>query len=169
MKQGIILLAGLAASLSFTACKKTTDPVVVTPTVPTFTATLNGASEKPSSTTSPATGSFIGTLNTTTNVLSYTLSYSGLPASSKVTMAHLHRVNTSDAAGVNGVGPPEIPIASVPMTGTIISGTLVSPFTGSSSALSKAKIDSMNRGFYYANLHTNDFPAGAIRGNVTRQ
>lgn len=169
MKKKIILSLGIAAVFSVAACKKTTDPVVQTPAASTFTATLNGINSKPSSTSSPATGNFNGTLNTTTNVLSYTLSLSGFPTSSTVTMAHLHRVNTGDAAGVNGVGPPEIPILSVPMTGTSMSGTVVSSLTGNSSALTAAKIDSMNRGFYYANVHTNDFPNGAIRGNVTKR
>ncbi|MBO0947588.1 CHRD domain-containing protein [Fibrella forsythiae] len=147
----------LALGLTFTSCKKD-DPVVTTPTTTRFTATLNGINEKPTSTTSPATGTFVGNLDEASRVLSYTVTYSGFPTSSTVTMGHLHRVATGDAAGVNGVGSPEIFFPS-----------LTSPIIGTSSTLTQAKVDSMKNGFYYANIHTNNYPNGAIRGNVTRQ
>ncbi|RYF75849.1 MAG: CHRD domain-containing protein [Cytophagaceae bacterium] len=148
----------LALGLTFTSCKKD-DPVVTTPTTTRFTATLNGVNEKPTSTTSPATGTFVGNLDETSRVLSYTVTYSGFPSSSTVSAGHLHRVIPGDAAGVNGVNPtPEIPFAS-----------LVSPIIGTTPTLTQARVDSMKNGFYYANIHTNDFQNGAIRGNVTRQ
>lgn len=161
MKNNTALLsvsALLALGLTFTSCKKD-DPVVTTPTTTRFTATLNGTNEKPTSTTSPATGTFVGNLDETSRVLSYTVTYSGFPTSSTVSAGHLHRVIPGDAAGVNGVNPsPEIPFASV-----------TSPIIGTSPTLTQARVDSMKNGFYYANIHTNDFPSGAIRGNVVRQ
>ncbi|QKZ13389.1 CHRD domain-containing protein [Spirosoma sp. KUDC1026] len=142
--------------LTLTSCWDEENPTTV-PSTTMFTATLNGANEKPTSTTSPATGMFMGSLNETTRVLSYTVTYSGFPASTTVIGAHLHRVIPNDAAGVNGVNPtPEIPFT-----------TLTSPITGTTPALSAARVDSMKRGFYYANIHTNNYPSGAIRGNVT--
>ncbi|MEZ0538801.1 CHRD domain-containing protein [Fibrella arboris] len=148
----------LAVGLTFTACKNDNNPVT-TPTTTRFTATLNGASEKPTSTTSPATGTFVGNLDETSRVMSYTVTYAGFPTSSSVTAGHLHRVIPGDAAGVNGVNPaPEIPFAS-----------LTSPIIGTTPTLTQARVDSMKNGFYYANIHTNDYPNGAIRGNVVRQ
>lgn len=157
MRKGIILVMGLLASTSFFACKNDNN-VVTTPANTIFAATLNGASEKPVSTTSPATGNFTGTLDNTTRVMSYTLNYTGLPNSSTVTMAHLHEVTPSSTSGVNGTGPPVIPFA-----------TLTSPIIGTTPTLTQARVDSMKNGFFYANIHTNDYPAGAIRGNLVRQ
>lgn len=158
MKKGIIVALSLLASSSFFACKNSTT-TVLTPTANTiFAATLNGANEKPTSTTSPATGAFSGNLDNTTRVMSYTLNYTGFPDSSPVTMGHLHQVTPNDAAGVNGVGGVKVPLAS-----------LTSPIIGTTTALSQAVVDSMKNGFYYANLHTAEFPAGAIRGNLVKQ
>ena len=160
MKKGIILVMGLFASTSFFACKNNNTTVVTptTTTTPIFSAGLNGASEKPSSTTSPATGTFEGSLENTTNVMSYTLTYSGFPASSPVIGGHLHEVTPSSTSGVNGTGPVAIPFA-----------TLTSPIIGTTPALSQARVDSMKAGFFYANLHTQELPGGAIRGNLVKQ
>ncbi|AUD04059.1 CHRD domain-containing protein [Spirosoma pollinicola] len=151
-------VALLAVGLTMTACKKDDNPVTAITTT-NFMATLNGANEKPTSTTSPATGTFMGSLNESTRVLSYTVTYSGFPTSSTVTAGHLHRVIPGDAAGVNGANPtPEIPFPS-----------LTSPIVGTATLPSQARVDSMKNGFYYANIHSTQFPSGAIRGNVTRQ
>ena len=159
MKKGIIFVMGLLASSSFFACKNDNN-VVTTPTTTLFAATLNGANEKPTSTTSPATGNFTGTLDNTTRVMSYTLAYKDFPTSSTVTMAHLHEVTppNSATAGVNGTGPPVIPFA-----------TLTPPIIGTTPTLTQARVDSMKNGFFYANIHTSDYPDGAIRGNLVKQ
>ena len=151
----------LAMGLSFTSCKKTDNPVtVVVPTSTRLAANLSGANQKPTSTTSPATGTFTGSLDETTRVLSYTVTYSGFPASSTVAAGHLHRVKPGDVAGVNGVNPnPEIPFPN-----------LTSPIVGTKTLERQTLVDSMKNGFYYANIHSlPDYPNGAIRGNVTRQ
>ena len=157
MKKGIIFVMGLLASSSFFACKNDNN-VVTTPANTIFAATLNGANEKPTSTTSPATGNFTGTLDNTTRVMSYTLNYTGLPTSSTVTMAHLHEIPPTSTSGVNGTGPPVIPFA-----------TLTAPIIGSTTALSQSQVDNMKNGLYYANIHTSDYPDGAIRGNLVKQ
>ena len=157
MKKGLILVMGLMASTSFFACKNDTTTVMTPITKTIFSAVLNGASEKPTSTTSPATGTFEGSLENTTNVLSYTLTYTGFPASSPLTGGHLHQVTPNSTSGVNGTGPVAIPF-----------GSLTSPVVGTAT-LTQAKADSMKNGFFYANLHTAAFPAGAIRGNLVRQ
>jgi CHRD domain len=160
MKKGLIFTLGVMASTIFFACKNDNN-VVATPSNNTiFAATLNGANEKPASTTSPATGTFSGNLDNTTRVMSYTLNYTGFPATSPVTMGHLHEVTppNSATAGVNGVGGVIVPF-----------GTLTSPIIGTSAPLSQARVDSLKNGFFYANLHTAEFPGGAIRGNLVKQ
>lgn len=157
-KNALLSVAMLAMGLTFTSCNKNDENPITTPTSTRLTANLSGANEKPTSTTSPATGTFTGDLNETTRVLSYTVNYSGFPASTTVLAGHLHRVIPNDPNGVNGVNPNfEIPFAS-----------LTSPIVGSTTALSQAKVDSMKNGFYYANIHSSNYPNGAIRGNITK-
>lgn len=160
-KNALLSVAALLVmGMTMTSCNNDDDnPITTTPTNTRLMATVNGVNEKPASTTSPATGMFTGDLNETTRVLSYTVTYSGFPASSTVAAGHLHRVRPGDAAGVNGVNPsPEIPFNS-----------LASPITGTATLTNQARVDSMKNGFYYVNIHTNNFPAGAIRGNIVRQ
>ncbi|QJW90223.1 CHRD domain-containing protein [Spirosoma taeanense] len=144
----------LALGLSFTACmtEDNENPNTISP-ITRLTATLNGVSEKPTSTTSPATGTFVGNLNTTTRVLSYTVTYQGFPANDQPVAGHLHKVTQA-----NGTGPVDIPFPS-----------LTSPIIATTSPLAQSKVDSMLAGFYYANIHTPRFPAGAIRGDIKRR
>ena len=152
------LTALLSAGLLFTSCLNDENPYTVglgtTPaTVTSFTATLNGASEKPTSTTSAATGNFTGSLNETTRVLSYTVSYTGT-FSSSLTMGHLHRIDTTRT---DGTGPVDIPFPS-----------LTSPIIASTTALSPLQVYRLKNGQYYANLHTVTYPNGEIRGDIKR-
>lgn len=114
-----------------------------------FTATLNGASEKPTPTTSTATGEFVGVLDPATKVLSYTVTYDGLSP----VAGHIHRVTSDD-----GTGPPDI-----------MFDNLTSPIMGTTGELPQSKIDSMAAGHYYVNLHTEANPKGEIRGDITKQ
>ncbi len=143
------MAALLVTSLVFTACNKDDNPTTVNPSV-RYTATLNGANEKPTSTTSPGTGNFVGVLDPTTRVMSYTVNYTGIT----LTMGHLHRVTKAD-----GTGPVDIGFGT----------NLASPIIGVTPVLAQSKIDSMNAGQYYANLHTVAFPGGAIRGDLKKQ
>ena len=66
MKKNTLLsiAALLALGLAGTSCKNNEDNPTVVSNTTKLTATLNGASEKPTSTTSTATGTFSGELNT---------------------------------------------------------------------------------------------------------
>ena len=109
-------------------------------------AMLSGAAERPMSVTTVATGAFVGVVDPSTRVLSYTVTYSGLSP----TMGHLHRINAA-----NGNGPVEFPFAS-----------LASPIIGTATLTTAGRVDSLLNGFYYANLHTTAFPGGEIRGDI---
>ncbi|UFH52435.1 CHRD domain-containing protein [Spirosoma sp. KNUC1025] len=143
----------LAIGLSLSSCLDEENPNTITPPT-TFTATLNGASEKPTSTTSTATGTFTGSLNEATRVLSYTVTYTGT-FSSSLTGGHIHRITPNSTTGT---GPVEIPFAN-----------LTSPITGTVTLANKNRVDSLKNGFYYANLHTTVYPAGEIRGDIKKQ
>lgn len=143
-----LVVLGLAGS----SCSNEDNPTI-TSTVTQLTATLNAASEKPASTTSPATGMFLGSLNTSTRVLSYTVTYQGFPTNDQPNMGHLHRTNAAD-----GTGPVEVPFPN-----------LTSPIIATSPVLRQTQVDSMLNGFYYANIHTPNLPKGAIRGDIKKQ
>lgn len=131
-----------------TACKDEETPVT-TPPQPDYTATVNGQQEKPTSTTSAATGTFAANLNQTTRVMSYTVTFQGITP----TMGHIHKVEKADGTG--GV--------IIPFT-----GTLTSPYSNTA-LLAQSRIDSLNNGLLYVNLHTTAYPAGEIRGDIKRR
>lgn len=110
-----------------------------------LTATLSGQNEVPAN-NSTATGAFTGTYDTDSKVLTYEVTYQGITP----TMGHIHR----GAPGKNG--GVEIGFKDVSS----------SPIKGSAT-LTQAKADSLMAGLYYVNLHTQAFPGGEIRGNIT--
>ena len=110
---------------------------------------VTGAQEVP-----PVTTGGGGTIDTTfdkmTNVLTWTVTYSGL--SGPVTAAHFHG---PAAAGANaGV--------AVPFT-----GDLSSPIRGKAT-LTAAQVADLTAGRWYVNLHTAKNPGGEIRGQLTK-
>ena len=114
-------------------------------------ATLDGTQEVPPS-GSTATGIAILSLDTDLNELSWDISWMGL--SGPATAIHFHGpalVGQNAAVQVN-VGP--------------ISG-LTSPSIGST-MLNDTQGSDILSGLYYINIHSDSFPAGEIRGWVTR-
>ncbi len=137
-----------AAALAFAAPAALT-PVAAWAATMTFHATLNGASEVPP-TTSTGTGEGTATLNTSTRVLKYTLSFSGLTGAA--TMAHIHGPAAPGAnAGV------VVPLGNNP----------TSPISGSKK-LTAAQVKELEAGMMYMNVHTAANPGGEIRGQLTK-
>ena len=132
------LLAGaLVSALAIGGCAM--KPMV--PVAKAMGASLSGASEVPP-VIGAGTGSADASLNSDTNVLSWTISYTGL--SGPVTAGHFHG---PALAGVNaGVVLP-------------LSGSLASPITGSA-LLSPAQLADLMAGRWYLNLHTAANPGG---------
>ena len=139
----------LNVSILVFSCSSEDNPII-TDKITGLTATLNGVSEKPTSTNSAATGTFTGSVNESTGILSYTISYSGSFTSS-LTMGHIHRV-TNPTALTGGV---EFPFKS-----------LTSPISGTAQLANRNRLDSLKNGFYYVNLHTTNYPDGEIRGDI---
>ncbi|QJD79130.1 CHRD domain-containing protein [Spirosoma rhododendri] len=158
MKHVNLLMTGLALLVMgfvVSACKDEENPITTVSTRPTttassYTATMNGASEKPTATTSTASGSTRVLLNETTRAISYTVTYSGLTP----VAGHIHRITPNSTSGTGGV---EIPFSS-----------LTSPIVGSYTLASQARVDSFKNGYYYSNLHTTAYPNGEIRGDIKK-
>jgi hypothetical protein len=151
-KNALLSIAALLTlGLTLSSCGNEENPTI-TSTKTNLTATLNGGSEKPASTTSAATGTFTGVVDETTRVLSYTVTYTG-PFTSSLTAGHLHRITAAD-----GTGGVEIPFTS-----------LTSPIIGTFQLANQNRVDSLKNGFYYANLHTTVYKGGEIRGDIKKR
>jgi hypothetical protein len=113
----------------------------------TLSATLVGTDEVPSN-DSPGTGMVDATYDTDTNMLAFSITYSGLTG--EATAAHFHG---PAAPGENAA--PVVPIE----------GSLASPIAGSAT-LTDAQEAELLGGQWYFNVHTAAHPGGEIRGQV---
>jgi hypothetical protein len=129
----------------------------------TFAAQLTGDEEVPPS-GSDATGSAAFTLGDDGDSMEYTLNVTNIY---NVTAAHIHVA----PVGVNG--PVVVPLFSGNATGlvdgvlaegTITADDLTGPLAGMTMDDLVAEIDSGNT---YVNVHTNAFPGGEIRGQIS--
>ena len=113
-----------------------------------FAATINGASEVPAN-ASAATGTATLNFNTFTKIFVIDVTHSLAAAA---TAGHIHKA----AVGASG--------------GVIFGfGTITSPFTYTSLALTAGQEADLNAGLYYVNLHSAAFPGGEIRGQLIKQ
>ncbi len=136
-------IAVVALSLLFVSCGKDKEKDNMT----TFKATLTGAQEVPSN-TSTATGNTTLTYNGDTKTFTAVTAYMGLTP----TMGHIHKA----AAGTNG--PVIFPFTNV-----------MSPITITSAALTEAQVTALFKDSMYVNLHTTMHPGGEIRGQLKKQ
>ncbi|WP_187262974.1 CHRD domain-containing protein [Pontibacter beigongshangensis] len=110
--------------------------------------TLTGAKEVPAN-SSQATGTFDGVYDRSTKKIAYTITFSGIDA----TNMHFHK------GGPTEPGPVAIGIGSAPYT---------SPVTGQTPALTQEQEADLLAGMWFINIHSAQFPAGEIRGQLTR-
>lgn len=145
----------LALVLAGTACSSTV------PTRASYTATLTGARETPSNTSS-ATGA--ATLNIDGSTLSYSVTASGF--ATPLVVGHIH----IGPAGV--AGPVIVPFTLLAPPGMVAQGTVDLSTSVSYNTLSISG-DSLriliDAGQTYVNLHTAAYPGGEIRGQIVRQ
>ena len=132
-----------------------------------FTANLDGSQEVPAN-ESMAQGQAVFQLGKDGTELSYKLIVANIE---NVRMAHIHLA----AAGTNGgvvawlypSAPPMVPIPGtsngILMQGVIKASNLMGSLAGK--PLSDL-IDKMKSGMAYANVHTDQFPGGEIRGQI---
>ena len=119
--------------------------------ITTFTASLTGAQEVPS-TGSPGTGSGTLQFNTSTLAWSLTGTFTGLQGTAN--NAHIH--------GPAIVGQSAGVVVGISFTSGATSGT----FSGSGT-FSSAQANDLTQGLYYINLHSTSFGGGEIRGQLT--
>lgn len=139
-----LLALGLAACQPYTPAEYS--PRNPPPPV-ALSGTLSGNQEVPMKAVA-GTGNVYATLDRATNVLTYTVSYAGLTG--PLQAAHFHG---PAPAGVNaGV--------ALPITVTY------SPLNGAA-RLTPAMAADVERGLWYVNLHTPNYPDGELRAQVT--
>lgn len=117
----------------------------------TFTATLNGAQETPP-VPYPGTGSGTLQFNTTTGAWNLSGTFSNL-------------YGTTIDAHIHGPATPGVP-AGVVTPISFTSGATSGSFSGSGTFTSSQATDLL-AGLYYVNIHTNFYPLGEIRGQLT--
>lgn len=113
---------------------------------------LTGANERPAVTTSN-TGTFNGIYNKDTNIMTFTVSWTGFDA----TNMHFHKADPTTS------GPPVIPVA-----GTGSPAKYTSPVSGTTRALTEAEEVDLLNGLWYYNIHSTKFPGGEIRGQLIK-
>lgn len=180
-----------AAVVSATACGSDDSTTPTPPTVSkivNFTATLTPSGEVGATLAGNPTGSgtFTATLDTSTNVLTYQVTYTGL--TSNVTLGHIHgpftlggTANTAavilnfdpSAAGPAGAANPLASgsafakgATSGTANGTVtLAATVPLSTTVNGDSLKKL----MLAGLTYANIHTSSNGGGEVRGQITRK
>ena len=138
MLRRVLLAAAVSVALVGTASAATID----------YAAKLSGAKEVPK-TDSKGTGALKATLDTTSKVLTYTLTFDKL--SGPATAAHLHgpAARTATAGVMAPLGDKN---PSSPVSGTV--------------TLTDDQIKALQSGKVYVNVHTAANPGGEIRGQV---
>lgn len=137
-------------------------------------ARLVGVQEVPSIST-PAGGRFRAVIDEDAGMITYTLTYDGLEAA--VQQAHIHVGQRHTNGGISaflysnlGNGPAgtqACPNAPAEITGTIMSAAVIGPAGQGVAAGEFAELlAAIRAGAAYANVHTEKFPGGEIRGQI---
>lgn len=133
-----------------------------------FTATLNGANERPNAVTTNATGNATLTLFDDDSI-TFRVQVASIDS---VTASHIHFGDANTAGGIMfGFTVTGLPASFTALT-TLVQGTITrtSTFSG---IFATAGFDSvmtrMNAGTAYVNVHTRRNLGGEIRGQITKQ
>jgi hypothetical protein len=135
--------------------------------------TLTGYQEAtPAGVSTTATGTFAAEIDDDAQVITYTLTYVGL--STPATQAHVHFGNRYTSGGVSfflcAGDKPACPAGTTTeavVTGTITPANVIGPATqGIAAGEWDEIVAAMRSGMGYANVHSTQFPAGEIRGQV---
>jgi hypothetical protein len=115
--------------------------------VVTYSAALTGAEEVPPN-DSAGTGQVEATFDTESRLFQWTITYDGLTG--EATAAHFH-----GPAGQGENAPPVLPIE----------GSLASPIAGEAT-LTEEQAGDLQKGLWYFNVHTAEYPDGELRGQL---
>lgn len=139
----LLIASAIAVTVGLTACSSA--PMGNTTAI---SAKLSGANEVPAVSTA-GTGMLDASFNKTTNVLTYTVTYSGLTG--PVAAGHFHGPAMAGANAGVALG---------------FSGSMESPIKGSAT-LTAAQAADLMAGKWYVNLHTAANKGGEIRGQAS--
>jgi hypothetical protein len=158
MKSGILKSAfwmlGLFLALSFTAisCDDDDDDDDTPANELRYqNLSLTGAKEVPAN-PSTNTGTINATYNKDTNVIQYTITWTGFDA----TNMHFHKIEDPTKPGPVALGIPKVPATATAFT---------SPLTGSLTLTDAQEVDLL-AGLWYVNIHSQAYPGGEIRVNM---
>jgi len=146
MSQLVLRAFRYALSMSLAAALLGAAPAVAE--TYTFLASLNGANEVPPN-NAKGTGSLLATYDTTTKKLTWTITYAGLTGTP--VGGHFH-----GPAGPGENAPIEVPVTIGP-----------SPIQGAATLTPAQEKDLLDGNVYFA-IHTQAYPMGEIRGQVSQ-
>jgi len=181
MQKNLLVLAVAFAGVTLAACgdDDTSSPAPVSKIL-NFTATMTPAGEPGNLNGNPTgSGTFTATLDTSTNVFTWTSSFSGL--TSNINNGHIHGPfpagqTTPNSAGVIlNFNPTATPGATFTGLNSATSGSTTGTVTLNSSYQPTPAVngDSLRKlilaGAVYVNIHTVSNTGGEIRGQLTRK
>ena len=169
-----LLTVAVAATAFAVACGGS-DNHPTAPVTEKFSASLNGANERPTPHTTPAVATAEFTLRSDT--LSWDIVMSGI---TNVTAAHIHIGDANTAAGILlPLTPGTSGVNSTRLEGFVTRAGYTPPGAPNAGVTFDSLLVLMRNGNSYVNVHTNntandptnnsgpgDFPAGEIRGQV---
>jgi CHRD domain len=120
-----------------------------------FSTTLTGAAEVPGPGDPDASGTAFITLNQGQREVCFDLSWAGIDGT--VTAAHIHVGAATEA------GPVVVPLFAGAFAGTDSASACVTEDDVSKELIKAIRHDPAN---YYVNIHSDVFPAGAVRGQL---
>jgi hypothetical protein len=124
-------------------------------------------------------GTFRAEIDEASGVISYTLKYSGLTGA--VTQSHLHFGQHHTSGGISvwlcqttgtpapapAAGAMPVPMCAEEVSGQFVAANVIGPAGQGIAAGEFAELlAAIKAGIVYANVHSNLFPAGEIRGQV---
>ena len=167
-----IVVATAAALIVAIACSSTTAAILpgVNTNLVSFKATMTGPSEVPANTTT-GSGTFTATLDTSTNIFTYDLTFTGL--TSNVTLGHIHGPATTAQAVGTTVDFKTLAGATFDVGLTAGKGHGVVLLSAANFITTAINGDSLKKllfaGLTYANIHTVNNGGGEIRGQIIKQ
>jgi len=182
MRTPILMLA--SAVIVATACGSSTDAPPPASKILNFTATMNPAGELGVTLNGNPTGSgtFTATLDTSTNVFTWSATFTGL--TSNITNGHIHgpflsTATTGQAGVILNFNPTAVVTGETGLTFTGLNAANAGSATGTAVLNATAGFttlingDSLRHlilnGNAYVNIHTVTNPGGEIRGFITRK
>lgn len=141
-----------------------------------FTAELLGSNERPDPNNSTGTGTATVTIDPAQGTMHVHETFSGLSANT--TISHIHCCAGPDATAIPATTVPSFPGFPVGVTAGTYDQTFnmleassynpafISANGGTAANAFDAFLTGLNNGTAYANIHTETFPAGEIRGTL---